>query len=130
MRVVADTYALAWYLLDDRGRRLSSAALAAPEEAESTDGIAVSVASVVDLGHLIRTRGTFTGHQLDQVVPTLRSRPSRSLSTSRQPSASSPAMRSATHGTRFINATAMALALPLVTRDRRITDLGLVETVW
>jgi PIN domain nuclease of toxin-antitoxin system len=31
---------------------------------------------------------------------------------------------------RFISATAMALELPLVTRDRRITELDLVETIW
>ncbi|WP_147263036.1 hypothetical protein [Geodermatophilus sp. TF02-6] len=72
MRVVADTHALVWYLLDDPDRRLSSAALAALEEAESTDGIAVSVASVVDLWYVIRTRGTFTDDQLDQVLGLLR----------------------------------------------------------
>ena len=31
---------------------------------------------------------------------------------------------------RFITATAMALNLPLVTRDRRIRESGLVETMW
>jgi hypothetical protein len=31
---------------------------------------------------------------------------------------------------RFITATAMALGPPLVTRDRRITELQLVETIW
>ena len=60
MRVIADTHALVWYLLDDPDRRLSPAALTALEQAESTDGIAVSVASVVDLWYVIRTRGTFT----------------------------------------------------------------------
>ena len=31
---------------------------------------------------------------------------------------------------RFISAPAMALELPLVTRDRKITELDLVETIW
>ena len=31
---------------------------------------------------------------------------------------------------RFISATAMALELPLVTRDRKITELDLGETIW
>ena len=31
---------------------------------------------------------------------------------------------------RFISASAMALELPLVTRDRKITELDLVETIW
>jgi hypothetical protein len=63
---------LVWYLLDDPDRRLSPTALAALEEAGSTDGIAVSVASVVDLWYVIRTRGTFTDDQLNEVVVLLR----------------------------------------------------------
>jgi PIN domain nuclease of toxin-antitoxin system len=31
---------------------------------------------------------------------------------------------------RVTGATAMALELPLVTRDQRITELDLVETIW
>lgn len=31
---------------------------------------------------------------------------------------------------RFIGATAMALELPLVTRDRKMTELDLIETIW
>jgi PIN domain nuclease of toxin-antitoxin system len=74
VRVVADTHALVWYLLDDPDRRLSPATLAALEEAESTDGVAVSVGSVVDLWYVIRTGGTFTDDQLNEVVG-LASRP-------------------------------------------------------
>ncbi|WP_091443681.1 hypothetical protein [Geodermatophilus poikilotrophus] len=58
MRVVADTHALIWYLLDDPDRRLSSAALDALEEAAATEGVVVSVASVVDICYVIRTRQT------------------------------------------------------------------------
>jgi hypothetical protein len=64
VRVVADTHALVWYLLDDPDRRLSPGARTALERAES------------------------------------------------------------------ITATAMALGLPLVTRDWRIRESGLVETIW
>lgn len=31
---------------------------------------------------------------------------------------------------RFMTATAMALGLPLVTRDQRITEPGLTDTTW
>ena len=72
MRVVADTHALIWYLLDDPDRRLSSAALAALEEAAATDGVVVSVASVVDLWYVIRTRRSFTDDQLGELVGLLR----------------------------------------------------------
>jgi predicted nucleic acid-binding protein len=61
VRVVADTHALSEYLLDDPDRRLS-------DEAAATDGVVVSVASVVDLWYVIRTRRTFTDDQLGELV--------------------------------------------------------------
>ncbi|MGR6962858.1 type II toxin-antitoxin system VapC family toxin [Geodermatophilus sp. URMC 61] len=135
MRVVADTQALVWYLLDDPDRRLSPDARTALEQAESTDGIAVSVASVVDLWYVIRTRGTFTDDQLDQVLGLLRD-PETSLEAEPITLDIAAAFRQIPRDAlgdpwdRFITATAMALDLPLVTRDRRITDSGLVKTVW
>ncbi|ADB74187.1 type II toxin-antitoxin system VapC family toxin [Geodermatophilus obscurus] len=135
MRVVADTHALVWYLLDDPDRRLSPDALTALEQAESTDGIAVSVASVVDLWYVIRTRGTFTDDQLDQVVELLRD-PESSLEAEPITLDVAAAFRQIPRDAlgdpwdRFITATAMALGLPLVTRDRRICESGLVETIW
>lgn len=135
MRVVADTHALAWYLLDDPDRRLSPAALAALEDAESTDGIAVSVASVIDLWYVIRTRRTLTDDQLDQVLDLLHD-PESSLEAEPITLDVAAAFRQIPRDAlsdpwdRFITATAMALGLPLVTRDRRSTELGLVETIW
>ena len=135
MRVVADTHALLWYLLDDPDRRLSPAALAVLEEAESTDGISVSVASVVDLWYVIRTRGTFTDDQLDQVFGLLRD-PETSLEAEPVTLDVAAAFRQIPRDAlgdpwdRFITATAVALDLPLVTRDRRIRESGLVETIW
>jgi PIN domain nuclease of toxin-antitoxin system len=135
VRVVADTHALVWYLLDDPDRRLSLAALAALEEAGSTDVIAVSVASVVDIRYVIRTRGTFTDDQLDQVVGLLRD-PDSTLEAEQITLDVAAAIRQIPRDAlgdpwdRFITATAMALGLPLVTRDRRITELRLVETIW
>ncbi len=135
MRVVADTHALVWYLLDDPDRRLSPTALAALEDAESTDGISVSVASVVDLWYVVRTRGTFTDDQLSRVVGLLRD-PESALEAESITLDVTAAFRQIARDAlgdpwdRFITATAMALALPLVTRDRRITELGLVETIW
>jgi PIN domain nuclease of toxin-antitoxin system len=122
VRAVADIHALVWYLLDDPDRRLSSAALAALEEAESTDGIAVSVASVVDLWYVIRTRGTFTDDQLDRVVGLLRD-PESPLEAEPIILDVAAAFRQIPRATlgdpwdRFITATAMALGLPLVTRN-------------
>jgi PIN domain nuclease of toxin-antitoxin system len=135
VRVVADTHALVWYLLDDPDRRLSPPALAALQEAESTDGIAVSVASVVDLWYVIRTRGTFTDDQLNEVVGLL-CQPESPLEGEPVTLDLTAAFRQIPREAlgdpwdRFITATAMALELSLVTRDRRITELRLVETIW
>jgi PIN domain nuclease of toxin-antitoxin system len=135
VRVVADTHALVWYLLDDPDRRLSSAAVAALEDADSTGGIAVSVASVVDLWYVVRTRGTFTDDQLDRVVGLVRD-PESALEAEPVTLEVAAAFRQIPRDAlgdpwdRFITATAMALSLPLVTRDGRIRKLGLVETIW
>ena len=135
VRVVADTHALVWYLLDDPDRRLSPAAISALERAESTDGIAVSVASVVDLWYVIRTRGTFTVEQLDQVLGLLQD-PETSLEAAPITLDVTAAFREIPRDAlgdpwdRFITATAMALGLPLVTRDGRIRESGLVDTIW
>jgi PIN domain nuclease of toxin-antitoxin system len=135
VRVVADTHALVWYLLDDPDRRLSPDARTALEQAESTNGIAVSVASVVDLWYVIRTRGTFTDDQLNQVLGLLRD-PKTSLEAEPITLDVTAAFRQIPRDAlgdpwdRFITATAMALDLPLVTRDRRIRESGLVETIW
>jgi PIN domain nuclease of toxin-antitoxin system len=135
VRVVADTHALLWYLLDDPDRRLSPDARTALEQAESTNGIAVSVASVVDLWYVIRTRGTFTDDQLDQVLRLLRD-PETSLEAEPISLDVAGAFRQIPRDAlgdpwdRFITATAMALGLPLVTRDWRIRESGLVETIW
>ncbi len=135
MRVVADTHALVRYLLDDPDRRLSPDARTALEQAESTDGIAVSVASVVDLWYVIRTRGTFTDDQLDRVLELL-----RDLETSLEAAPITLDVTAAFRQIprdalgdpwdRFITATAMALGLPLVTRDGRIHKSGLVDAIW
>ena len=135
MRVVADTHALVWYLLDDPDRRLTPPARTALQQAESTDGIAVSVASVVDLWYVIRTRGTFSDDQLDQVLGLLRD-PETSLEAEPITLDIAAVFRQIPRDAlgdpwvRFITATAMALDLPLVTRDQRITDSGLVGTIW
>jgi PIN domain nuclease of toxin-antitoxin system len=139
VRVVADTHALVWYLLDDPDRRLSSAALAALEDTELTDGIAASVASVVDLWYVVRTRGaspttSWTGswNFFATPSPALEAEPvTLEVAAAFQ---QTPRDALGDRWDRFITATAtataIALGLLLVTRDRRITELGLVETIW
>jgi hypothetical protein len=83
---------------------------------------------------VIRTRGTFTDDQLNEVVGLLRD-PESPLEvepvTLEVTAASGRSPRDALGDPwdRFITATAMALELPLVRRDRRIIELRLVETI-
>ena len=84
---------------------------------------------------MIRTRGTFSDDQLDQVVELLRD-PESSLEAEPITLDVAAAFRQIPRDAlgdpwdRFITATAMALGLPLVTRDRRIRESGLVGTIW
>ena len=135
MGVVAAAPALVWYALAEPDGRRSSAALDALEESAATDGVVVSVASVVDLWYVIRTRQTFIDDQLGELVGLLHD-PSSPLEaapvTLEVAAAFQRIPRDALRDPwdRFISATAMALELPLVTRDRKITELDLVETIW
>ncbi len=84
---------------------------------------------------MIRTRGTFTDDQLDQVLGLLRD-PETSLEAEPITLDIAAVFRQIPRDAlgdpwdRFATATAMALDLPLVTRDQRITDSGLVGTIW
>lgn len=86
MRVVADSHALIWYLLDDPDGRLSPAAIEALEAAETSDGIVMSVATTVDLYYVVHARGALPPEVLTALRrlvndPTPRSLHSRSTWT-------------------------------------------------
>lgn len=53
MRVVADSHAIVWYL--QGSPRLSEPAASALSEAEGSDGIVVSVATLIDLWYVTQT---------------------------------------------------------------------------
>lgn len=114
--------------------RLAEDAAEALTEAEASDGIIVSVATLVDLWYVTETtRGVSTSelahlrsglessskidlHEIDvAVVDATTAIPRAVLSDPWD---------------RFIVATARALGTPLVTRDERIRDARLVETIW
>ena len=84
---------------------------------------------------MIRTRGTFTDDQLDRVLGLLHD-PKTSLEAEPITLVVTAAFRQIPRDAlgdpwdRFITATAMALGLPLVTRDRHIRESGLVDTIW
>lgn len=132
MRVLADSHAVVWHL--QGSARLSEEAAAVLAEAEDSDGVVVSVATLVDLWYVTQTTRRLTSAHLSQV----RERIARSSAYTLQPidTAIADATTSIPRDTlsdpwdRFIVATASVLALPLVSRDGPIHDSGLVPTIW
>jgi PIN domain nuclease of toxin-antitoxin system len=135
VRVVADSHTLIWYLFGDPDQRLSQTAREALEEAENTDGIAVSVASILDIWYVTQTRQVLSTEQLAGIVELLND-PAQGLEAVpiTMPVATAfqeiPLVSLRDPWDRLITATAKALDVPLVTRDDKIRNSELVETIW
>jgi len=132
VRVLADSHAIVWHL---RGSvQLSAPAASALVEAEVTDGVVVSVATLIDLWYVTQTTQKLTDADVAGLRDLLASSPAFIL----QPidlavvgaTISIPRDLLTDPWDRFIVGTARALAVPLVTRDRAIRESGLVPTIW
>lgn len=132
MRVLADSHAVLWYT---RGSgRLSPRAASALTEAEATDGVIVSVASLVDLWYVTQTTKALTEAEVSEVREAIVTSPAFTL----QPidlavidaTTSIPREVLSDPWDRFIVATAKTLGLSLVTKDQAIRDSGLVPSIW
>ncbi|MGH2852979.1 MAG: type II toxin-antitoxin system VapC family toxin [Solirubrobacteraceae bacterium] len=132
MRVLADSHAVVWHL--QGSARLSAPAAKALTEAEATDGVVVSVASLIDLWYVTQTtQGVTTTH-----LAALRDRLASSAAFTLHPidipvvdaTTSIPRDLLTDPWDRFIVGTALALTMPLVTRDGPIRDTRLVPTIW
>lgn len=123
MRVVADAHALIWYLRGDL--KLSATALAAMQEAEDTDGIVVSAATLIDLWYVSQTTGAFTEQHVDE-VRRLVGDPDANLIEEPVTAATAaafgriPLTQLRDPWDRLLVATALDQQLPIVTRDRLI----------
>lgn len=65
MKVVADSHAIFWYLQSSAA--LSSAARQSLQEAEATDGVIVSAATVVDLWYVTQTTKRISSEDLGAI---------------------------------------------------------------
>ncbi len=132
MRVVADSHAIVWYV--QGSSRLSERAASALSEAEASDGVVVSVATLVDLWYVTQTTQGVTADDLATLRSTMVASPKVDLHpidvAVTDAAVSIPRDALGDPWDRFILATALALELPLVTRDGRIQKTELVETVW
>jgi len=132
LRAVADSHAIVWYV--QGSPRLSPPAAAVLAEAEATEGIVVSVATLVDLWYVTQTTRGVSSEDLSELRHLLRS----SAAVDLYPLdvivvdayTSIPREVLTDPWDRFIVATATALAIPLVTRDRAIEVTQLVRTIW
>ncbi len=132
MRVVADSHAIAWYL---RGsKRLSQHAGATLADSDAEGALVVSVATLIDLWYVTQTTKAVTVAQLANLQERLVSSDSVTLEpisvAISDAAATIPRAVLADPWDRLIVATSLALAVPLVTRDRTIQHSELVATIW
>ena len=132
MRVVADSHAVVWYV--QSSKRLSERAAEVLAEAETERALEVSVATFIDLWYVSQTTEAITAAQL----AALKQRLVSSEAVRIEPvtvnvvdaTMNIPRTVLADPWDRLIVATAIALRVPLVTRDSEIRSSGLVETIW
>ena len=132
MRVVADSHAIVWYV--QGSSRLAEGARSALVESEQSEGIVVSVATLVDLWYVTQTTRSIGAEDVARLQARLDASANVDLHAIDVAVADAFTLIPRTVLTdpwdRFIVATAKALALPLVTRDGAIRESNLVETVW
>lgn len=132
MRIVADSHAVVWYL--QGSDRLSDIARETIAGAVQEKALVVSTATIIDLWYVSPTTKGVTEEDLAD----LRHRLSGSDAVTFEPITVAVAEASMTiprsvlgdPWDRLIVATAMALTVPLVTRDGRIRNASVVETIW
>ena len=126
---VADTHALLWYLSGDKN--LTSAARSAFDEA--TSGSSQIIVPAIVIAELVRLceKGGIDTH-ISQIITTLRSRPGFLLTalTPEIATGIQPLMTLNDIHDRLIVAEAIASGAILITRDKVITDSGLVPVLW
>ena len=132
MRVVADSHTIVWYVQDSV--RLGADAAVALDDADASDGIVVSVATLADLWYVTQTTGGISVDDLAGLRSALDS--ARGVDLHPIDVAIADAFTAIPRDVlsdpweRFIVATARSLDVPLVTRDERIRAAGLTETIW
>ena len=132
MKVLADSHAVLWYT--QGSGRLSERAATALTEAEATDGVIVSVVSLLDLWYVTQTTKALTEAEVSEVRATIVTSPAFVL----QPvdlaivdtTTAIPRDLLSDPWDRFIVATAKVLGIALVTKDAAIRDSKLVPTIW
>ncbi|MHB1773943.1 MAG: type II toxin-antitoxin system VapC family toxin [Acidimicrobiales bacterium] len=130
--MAADSHVIVWYGHDSP--RLSDRARETLDEAVASDGVIMSIVTLVELWYVTKTTRGVSQEELDAISEQV----SSSLAMGFAPVDEAVAGKFTTIDRdllrdpwdRFIVATALAFDLPLVTADRRIQKSGLVEAIW
>ena len=132
MRVLADSHAILWQ--SQRSPELSDVAADALLEAEETDGVVVSVASLIDLWYVTQSTKAVTDAELAELREKIAASPELSLHPIDEDVADAttaiPRDVLSDPWDRFIVATAKVLGIALVTKDAAMRDSKLVPTIW
>jgi PIN domain nuclease of toxin-antitoxin system len=135
VKVVADTHVLVFYLFTPE--RLTETALEALLEAENTDGIIVSAATLADLWYASqKTSSPAVAPGVSEQIQATILDPTTNLAL--HPISAATMVHFGTVPLadlrdpfdRFILATALQLRVPLITADHAITDTGAAEIIW
>lgn len=132
MKVVADSHALVWFTQDSP--RLSGRAATVLREAEASEGIIVSVATLIDLWYVAQTTQAVSVRKLADLRDLLAASPAvdfHPIDVAVVDAYTAISRELLTDPwDRFIVATALVLRVPLVTRDGAIQRSGLLGTIW
>jgi PIN domain nuclease of toxin-antitoxin system len=132
VRVLADSHAILWQ--SQRSPELSDVAADALLEAEETDGVVMSVASLLDLWYVTQTTKGISDAELRSLREQINSSPELSLHPIDEDivdaTTAIPRDVLADPWDRFIVATTKILGIALVTKDAAIRDSKLVPTIW
>lgn len=130
--ILLDTHALLWALLHPN--RLSRKAAAAIARAEAKDGLAIAAITLWEVAQLVDGGRVRVEGSVEAFLAALERRPGlRTLELTAEIAALAfrfPLTFPKDPVDRIIAATARAHALPLVTKDARVQECGLVRTIW
>lgn len=131
--VIADTHAIIWYLRSPDKLGID-AAIALDSAINSGNPIYLSAISIIEIIYLVEKR-KIPEIDLEQLLQTLTDSDASlavypldklvAQSLAKIPRLTVPEM-----GDRIIAATALHLNLPLVTKDHKIRELSVIQTIW